>query len=75
MLNLLLLRCDCGNHPHCNHPKPTAYDLYSLAYCMYPRTTTVLEYTVKGVLLLLAVLVVWAFIFVLFALNVDPFYG
>jgi hypothetical protein len=72
MLNLL--RCDCGN-PECSHPTPTLYDWYSLAYCYYPRTVTVLEYTAKGFALLLAVLVLWAFIFVLFSLNVDPFYG
>ena len=72
MLNLL--RCDCGS-PSCVHPKPTLYDWYSLAFCMYPRTVTVLEYVAKGVLLMLAVLIGWLFIFVLFSLNVDPFYG
>lgn len=74
MMDLLLLRCDCGS-PSCAHPKPTMYDLYSLAYCMYPKTTTVVEYIAKGLALLLAVLVFWAFVFILFSLDVDPFYG
>ena len=74
MLNTLLLRCDCGS-PSCEHPKPTLYDLYSLAYCLYPRTVTAVEYSLKGLALLVAVLLAWAFIWVLFAADVDPFYG
>lgn len=73
MLNLLFYRC-CST-PDCGHPKPTLYDWYSLAFCLYPKTTTVVEYVAKGVMMLLAVLAFWAFVFILFSLDVDPFYG
>ena len=69
-----MLRCDCGS-PSCVHPKPTLYDWYSLAFCYYPRTVTVLEFVAKGVLLMLAVLIGWLFIFVLFSLNAGDTLG
>ena len=64
----------CCSTP-CDHPKPTLYDVYSLCYCLYPRTTRVVEFIGKVVLYFLAVFVFWVIVCVIFAANVDPWYG
>ena len=66
MLNLL--RCDCGN-PECSHPTPTLYDWYSLAYCYYPRTVTVLEFVAKGVVFLFVMAMLYVFVVAIMLLG------
>jgi len=49
--------------------------VYSLCYCLYPRTTRVVEFVATILAYFLAVFVFWVIVCVIFAANVDPWYG
>jgi hypothetical protein len=64
----------CCSTP-CHHPKPTLQDCWALAFCYYPKTVRVVEFIATVLAYFVAVFVLWAITFILFALDVDPWYG